>query len=97
MTTAPKTCDRIHPIKLDTETTRRLAVRADVDPRTITRVAAGENVRGIAGRRAAMALVEAGLVRPLPSELAGGQQVKEAAPAKDGVGESSADRGAAKK
>ena len=88
--------DRIHPIKLDTETTRRLAVRADVDPRTISRVAAGEPVRGSAGRRAAMALVEAGLVRPLP-ESASGEHLQQAAPAKDGVGEPGAHGVAAKK
>jgi hypothetical protein len=48
MSTAPSTPD--------TPTTRRLAVEACVDPRTITRVATGVHVRGDAARRAREAL-----------------------------------------
>jgi hypothetical protein len=46
---------------LDAATVRRLAVRADVDPRTIQKVYEGLPVRGMAGRRARGALAEAGL------------------------------------
>ena len=41
---------------------RRLAVEADVDPRTILRAARGEPVRGMAGERANAALAAAGLL-----------------------------------
>ena len=52
------------PIKLDTSTLRLLAVRASCDPRTILRVARGEVVRGMAGRRARAALIALGY--PVP-------------------------------
>jgi hypothetical protein len=48
--------------KLDKATARELAVRASVDPRTIERIARGENVRGLPGRRAREALREAGIL-----------------------------------
>lgn len=54
------------PIKLDSATLRRLAVRASCDPRTITAVASGREVRGMAGERARRVLVEAGY--PFPEE-----------------------------
>jgi len=46
--------------KLDEATARELAVRAGVDPRTVKRAARGQYVRGMAGRRARIALDEAG-------------------------------------
>lgn len=45
---------------IDAATARRLAVKASVDPRTITRVLQGVQVRGDAGNRARAALIEAG-------------------------------------
>jgi len=47
---------------LDKATVRELAVRASVDPRSITRALAGESVRGMAGHRARRVLQEAGLL-----------------------------------
>jgi hypothetical protein len=41
---------------------RRLAVVAEVDPRTIERAYAGRPIRGSAGLRARRALVDAGLL-----------------------------------
>ena len=55
---------------LDAATIRELAVRADVDPRTIAKVAAGRAARGMAGRRARDALIAGGY---LESSEAGGQ------------------------
>jgi hypothetical protein len=51
------------PPRIDTATARRLAVAADVDPRTVIRVANGEAVRGMAAERAARVLRDAGLLR----------------------------------
>ena len=47
---------------IDEANARRLAVKAVCDPRTIKRVLRGESVRGDAGYRARMVLVEAGLL-----------------------------------
>jgi len=59
------------PIKLDSATLRRLAVRASCDPRTIVAVASGRTVRGMAGERARRVLVEAGYPFPeFPEEAA---------------------------
>ncbi len=46
----------------DTAKVRELAVRADVDPRTIVKELKGQRTRGMAGRRAREVLVEAGLL-----------------------------------
>ncbi len=70
-------------IKLDAATARRLAVRAGTDPRTVQRVANGERVKGMAGQRAARALVEAGLIRPDSPPAT--QHLGEVAPVHDGV------------
>ncbi len=48
---------------IDEATLRQLAVKADCDPRTIEKVLKGVPVRGMAGRRAARAVFEAGLKR----------------------------------
>lgn len=53
------TC-RNPPNKPDSAALRELAVRADVDPRTIKRVLEGAAVRGMPGRRARRVLEEAG-------------------------------------
>jgi len=50
--------------QLDWPTARALAVRANVDPRSILAVARGEQVRGAAGHRARAVLVEAGYLTP---------------------------------
>ena len=55
-------------ITLDSATLRLLAVRASCDPRTVARVARGEPVRGMAGRRARAALVAMGY--PVPPAAA---------------------------
>lgn len=47
---------------IDTATARELAAKAVVDPRTIYRVLHGQTVRRGAQRRAAIALIEAGLL-----------------------------------
>ena len=49
---------------IDEANARRLAVRADVDPKTIRKVLRGDKVRGMAGERARKALVDAGLLEP---------------------------------
>lgn len=46
----------------DASTIRRLAVEADVDPRSIHAVLRGRDVRGMAGRRARDVLVRHGFV-----------------------------------
>ncbi|MBI2393689.1 MAG: hypothetical protein HYV09_29215 [Deltaproteobacteria bacterium] len=48
----------------DTETLRRLAVEASVDPRTISKIIDGRPVRGMARRRALDALRRAGIDVP---------------------------------
>jgi hypothetical protein len=48
---------------LDAATIRWLAVEASVDPKSIVKVARGEHVRGMAGRRATAALRAAGFLR----------------------------------
>lgn len=48
---------------LDEGTARRLAVKADCDPRTLKKVLRGEPVRGHVRIRATAALAEAGLLR----------------------------------
>ena len=48
----------------DASTLRELAVRGGVDPRTLRKLMAGKPVRGMAGRRAANALVQAGYLPP---------------------------------
>lgn len=55
---------------LDAATIRELAVRADVDPRTIAKVADGRPARGMAGRRARDVLIAGGF---LESSEASGQ------------------------
>ena len=49
---------------LDAATIRELAVRADVDPRTISKVMDGQPARGMAGRRARAALIAGGFLEP---------------------------------
>lgn len=54
---------------LDASTLRRLAVQADVDPRSLQRLLRGEHVRGAAGHRARRVLVEFGyLTEPSATE-----------------------------
>lgn len=48
--------------KLDAAKIRQLAVRAEVDPRSIERVLQGADVRGMAGERAKRILKEEGLL-----------------------------------
>lgn len=48
-------------IRFDTATIRRLAVEADVDPRTVRRRLRGESVRGMAAHRVDAVLVKHGL------------------------------------
>ena len=72
-------------IKLDTATARRIAAAADTDPRTVQRVANGEKVRGMAGQRAARALVKAGLIRD--DSPAATKHLGELTPAHHGVSE----------
>lgn len=52
-------------IDIDWPTRRALAVKGNVDPRTIDKVLRGERVRGMAGHRARAALREAGI--PVPT------------------------------
>lgn len=47
---------------IDEATRRKLAVLADVDPRTIDKVILGQAVRGAAGLRALAALTDCGIV-----------------------------------
>lgn len=47
---------------LDWATARKLGNQANVDPRTIRRVARGESVRGLAGTRAKEVLVKEGIL-----------------------------------
>lgn len=49
---------------LDAASLRRLAVEFEVDPRTILKLARGEDVRGMARRRAARALRKVGVELP---------------------------------
>jgi hypothetical protein len=49
---------------IDEATRRKLAVLADVDPRSIDRVILGQPVRGAAGVRALAVIVDAGLLPP---------------------------------
>jgi hypothetical protein len=46
--------------KIDSANARRLAVKADVHPDTITKMVRGGTVRGMSGERARKALTEAG-------------------------------------
>jgi hypothetical protein len=48
--------------QLEASVARRLAVQADVDPRTLVKVYRREKVRGAAARRATIVLIEAGLL-----------------------------------
>ena len=48
---------------LNTATLRELAVKANVDPRTVVKVYRGETVRGGAGDRARKVLVAEGLLK----------------------------------
>lgn len=52
------------PVVIDSGLIRRLAVEADVDPRTIRRALRGDRVRGMAGRRAAIVLAKHRLPHP---------------------------------
>ena len=47
---------------IDEATARRLAVRAECDPRTLRKVLKGAEPRTMSAKRAKQALVEAGLV-----------------------------------
>lgn len=49
---------------IEASTLRRLAVEASCDPRTISRVAEGLEVRGLAGQRAKRVLIGAGFSVP---------------------------------
>jgi hypothetical protein len=49
-------------LQVDEATLRQLAVKADVDPRSLKKLLAGKTVRGMAGRRAALVLRQAGLL-----------------------------------
>lgn len=52
------------PKTLDEATTRRIAVEADVDPRTVLReLREPGSVRGMSGERARTALIKRGLIR----------------------------------
>jgi hypothetical protein len=53
--------------RLDYAIARKLAVQAQVDPRTILRVHRGKPVRGMAGHRAREALIHAGFLRSAES------------------------------
>lgn len=54
---------------LDASSLRRLAVLADVDPRSLRRLLRGQPVRGGAGHRARRVLIEAGyLSEPTSTE-----------------------------
>jgi len=55
---------------LGAATLRRLAVEAQVDPRTIDRVVKGLPVRGLAGERARKVLIAAGIIPSDTSEAA---------------------------
>lgn len=46
---------------VDAATARRLAVKADCDPRSIRRIIAGEPVRGMSGQRALKVVRESGI------------------------------------
>lgn len=48
---------------IDESTARRLAVKADCDPRTIRKALRGETVRGLAGHRVKRVLEEEGLLK----------------------------------
>ncbi|MBK8994469.1 MAG: hypothetical protein IPM35_01775 [Myxococcales bacterium] len=48
---------------IDASTLRRLAVQADVDPRSLLRLYHGKPVRGSAGHRARRVLIEAGYLK----------------------------------
>lgn len=48
--------------QIDAATLRKLAVASESDPRSVRRVLAGEEVRGLAGHRVRRVLVEAGLL-----------------------------------
>jgi len=50
--------------RLDWAAARALAVKAEVDPRSLFALLRGEEVRGMAGRRARVALLEAGYEVP---------------------------------
>jgi hypothetical protein len=52
---------------IDESTRRRLAVLADVDPRSIDKLLLGQSVRGAAGIRALAVLADAGLL-PSPED-----------------------------
>lgn len=55
--------------KADASTLRRLAVLADVDPRSLGRLLRGEHVRGAAGHRARRVLIQEGyLTEPATTE-----------------------------
>jgi hypothetical protein len=47
---------------VDAAILRQLAVEGDVDPRSLRKLLAGKTVRGMAGRRAALVLLQAGLL-----------------------------------
>lgn len=57
--------EKLPPIPIGLATLRRIAVSANVDPRTVHRVAAGLRVRGDAGDRALQALKAAGYTIPV--------------------------------
>ena len=62
------------PVPLGAADVRRLAVKADVDPRTLLRVAAGEPVKGMAARRArSVLLAEAYPIPDAGASVSGGK------------------------
>jgi hypothetical protein len=65
---------RVH----DAATVRRLAVAAEVDPRTIRKLLDGEVVVGMPGQRARRVLEGEGLLPPAPPVAAGGAVEPEA-------------------
>lgn len=65
---------KTHTKTVDEATKRELAVRAEVDPRTIEKILRGEPVRGMAGRRARRTLEGAGLIPADTSNATGGQR-----------------------
>ncbi len=51
---------------VEAEMLRRLAVAAEVDPRTLRKLLRGAEVKGMAGRRARQVLADAGLLAVVP-------------------------------
>lgn len=54
---------------IDEATARRLAVKADCDPRTVRKVLQGDPLKSMSARRAHKVLVEEGLAEPAQNAL----------------------------